>query len=274
MSERVITPQWRKENEATKYPFSEAVTLTNSEGRVLLEGTFLDAALYPIGATAGLYLSSAVITFQTVTLYLSTLTQPNIASAEFPLISPPDEVVFSDAVGRPAGTLVTESRRLGVFQSWGVGTHSFFQEETEFAATCVFPTPEVGVRGILLETGELFVGDVWLVGGDGVVVRATETNEPDGAGGTRRVFQIRVDVVGDPLFRRRLCQPQSLFETPRFVNTVRIVGPNMEFTTSPDATGNLRLTSINDLAADTVLRIRSTSAGIEIGAVGSVVDNV
>jgi hypothetical protein len=182
--------------------------------------------------------------------------------------------VFYDAYNRPAGVLISESRRLGVFQSWGVGVHEFLAEETQFAATCVFPTPEVGVRAIRLETGELFVGDVWLLGDDGIVLRVSETTEPIvGSVDVRHISQIRVDVVGDTLFRRRLCQPQSLFETPRFVQNLNVIGPNMTFTCSPDENGNIMITAINDLAADTVLRIKTTSDGIEMGAVGSVTDS-
>lgn len=236
---------------------------------MLVDGTFLDAAMYPIGATAGLYLSAAAVTFRTVTLAVSTPTQPALATAEFSLIDPPDEVVFYDAHGRPAGVLVTEGRRLGVFQAWGVGVHEFLPAETEFAATCVFPTPEAGVRGVRLETGEVFVGDVWLVGDAGVVLRVTEVTEPVPTGGSRTVSQVRVDVVGDPLFRRRLCQPAALFETPRFVQTLRVVGPNMTFDVAPDAYGAVSLLGTNDLAADTVLRVRATADGIEIAAAGS-----
>lgn len=270
MPERVLFPEWRKSNEPTNYPFSQAASLANAAGRVITEGTFLDAAMYPIGAAAGLYVSTVVIDFQTVTVTVATPTQPALATAAFSLVSPPDDVVFFDAYGRPAGVLVSEGRRLGLFQSWGVGTHEFQADETEFAASCVFPAPEVGVRGLRLETGELFVGDVWLVGADGVVLRATEAVEPvAGTGDVRTVSQVRVDVVGDPLFRRRLCQPRSLFETPRFVQTVEVIGPNMTFTCGPDAAGDLHLTAVNDLATDTVLRIRPTENGLEIAAAGS-----
>lgn len=270
MAERVLYPQWRKQNEPTRYPFSSRASLANAEGRVLVEGTFLDAALYPIGAAAGLYLSSAVVTHQDVTLTLSTPVGGAVASARFPLVGPPDQVVFRDPYGRPAGVLATEGRRLGVFQSWGVGTHEFSADETEFAASCVFPTPDLGVRAVRLETGEVFVGDVWLVGGDGVVLRAEHATVPGpGLCGTQVLTAVRVDVVGDPLFRRRLCVPVDKFDTPRFVRTVRVVGPNMSFDCRPDAAGNLRLFAVNDLAADTVLRVTTEPDQVVIGAAGS-----
>jgi len=273
MAERILFPEWRKQNDTTKYPFSGAATLINAANRVITEGTFLDAALYPIGNAVGLHLTKVVVGFQRVTVFVGTLASPEMASGSFDLVSPADQVSLLDAYGRPAGVLVSEGRRLGLFQSWGVGTHEFLPQDTEFCASCVFPTPEIGVRGIRLETGELFVGDVWLVGDDGVVFSEETVTVPiAGTCQTRDVRQIRMDVVGDPLFRRRLCQPNNLFQTPKFVKELRVVGPNMDFSLFPDSSGSINISVANDLAADTVLRIVNTAAGIEIGAVGSVTD--
>jgi hypothetical protein len=112
-----------------------------------------------------------------------------------------------------------------------------------------------------------------LVGDDGVVFSVSDAQVPvPGTCEKRAVRQIRIDVVGDPLFRRRLCQPNNLFQTPKFLKQLRVIGPNMDFTVLPDAAGNINMSVANDLAADTVLRITETEAGIEIGAVGSVTD--
>ena len=124
----------------------------------------------------------------------------------------------------------------------------------EFAATCVTPMPAAGVRGFTTPDGTLFTGDVWLVGEDGVVVR-----EEDGA--------VRIDVVGDPLFRRRLCQPVQLFTTPRFVKTINGM--------RPDARGDFKITAGRALAADTVLRVYTDdTGGITFEAVGQVLQGV
>lgn len=274
MAERVVFQQWRKEHDTTKYPFSSVATLRTGSNQFLPEGTFLDAAMYPIGESTGLFITQVVIDFHKVTIYVGTLASPKLASGSFTLIGPPDQVLFFDAYGRPAGVLVSDGRRLGVFQSWGVGTHTFQQTDSQFCGSCVFPTPEVGVRGIVLETGELFVGNVWLVGSDGVVFRLEDMMIPvSGTNTVRRVRAIRMDVVGDPLFRRRLCTPNNLFETPSFLKQIKVIGPNMEFICSPDAHGNINLVTSNDLAADTVLRVTTTPAGIEISAAGTVTGN-
>lgn len=271
MAERILFPEWRAQNDPTKYPFAEAATLRNEQGRVFLEGTFLDAIVYPIGGKDKMYITQVVITFQNVTIYIGTIDQPELCSGTFSLISPDDNVELFDAYQRPAGLLVSESIRLSVFQSWGAGTHTFNEEQTELAATVCIPTPEVGVRGVLLEDGTLFTGDIWLVGDDGVVFRTEDlefdsTCQPIHAS---QIKAIRMDIVGDPLFRRRLCEPQSLFETPRFIRTIRVIGPNGEFECEPDEYGNLQLLANNDEANDTVLRITPTPSGIRIGAVGS-----
>lgn len=271
MPERILFPEWRRENEPTKYPFSEISTLTGDDGTTITEGTFLDAALYPIGALAGVYLSSAVIDHQTVTLYLSDPLNQNIASGSLPLVNAPDTITFVDVYGRPAGVIVSESVRLGIFQSWGIGTHTFPTTATEFAATCVFPTPEMGVRAIILDDGNVFVGDVWLVGADGVVFRTEDETVALATCGQPTIKQkvIRMDVVGDPLFRRRLCQPNSLFATPRFVQALHIIATNQDFICTPDGFGNIRITTGNNIAEDTVLRIITTSTGLRIEAAGA-----
>lgn len=269
MPEQILYPEWRRQNQTTHYPFSSRASLTNAAGRVFVEGLFIDAALYPIGAGAGLYLSSVAIDHETVLVTLSDPVNGQLATGEIPLINPPDDIVLTDAFGRPAGILVGESQRLSQFQSWGVGLHTFLANDTEFAATVCFPTPEVGVRGIRLDSGELFVGDVWMIGSDGVVLRR-EVVDVDAtcndAGGSREV--IRVDVVGDPLFRRQLCVPASLFEPPRFIRSIMVVGPNGTLTCEPDAAGNIAITGNNHTANDTVLRIVTTPAGLRVSAVG------
>jgi hypothetical protein len=274
VAERTITPQWRRQGEGTKYPFADGAPLANDEGLVVLEGTFLDAALYPVGAGAGLYLARVDVDHQEVTLWVGSPADPELASGTVPLVAPPDEVALADAHGRPAGVLVSESARLGVFQSWGVGSHAFDPDQTPFAATACFPTPEAGVRGFLLEDGSLLVGDVWLVGDDGVVLRDETLTVPAACGRPAAAVQaVRVDVVGDPLFRRRLCRPNDLFATPRFVKALRVVGPNRTFTCAPDEFGNIQVAAGNDLAADTVLRIAATPDGMRVSAVGATTDN-
>lgn len=274
MSERIQFPQWRAENEPTRYPFASDATLTNGT-QFLLDGTFLDAALFPVGGEVNLYLSSVVVAHDTVTLYIGDDTDPERCSGTFDLLSPPDLVSLTDTYGRPAGVLVSEAARLGLFAAWGVGTFTFEPEQTPFVATVCNPQPAVGVRGVRLPDGTVLTGDVWLVGEDGVVLREETVTVPLEACGQSRTYTvIRVDVVGDPLFRRRLCTPTSLFETPLYVTTIVFSDGHQVVECGPGAAGDIKMTVNNDLASDTVLRVHPTEAGTKISVVGTQLQSV
>ncbi len=267
--DRILFPAWRRENEPTKYPFAARATLVNAAGLAVTEGTFLDASLFPVGAAGPLYLSKVVVTHETAVLTVGDAADPARCAGTLRLVNPAADVVLADPVGRPAGVLVSEPARLAVVQSWGVGTHEFTPADTEFCATCCVPTPEVGLRGVLLESGELLTGDVWLVGADGVVLRGEEVEHPGPCGTGVPTTVIRVDVVGDPLFRRRLCQPRDLFATPNPVRVVRVIGPDgAAFEVTPDGRGNLQMSGGNNLADDTVLRLHTTPTGLKVELVG------
>lgn len=268
MPEKRLYREWRKENESVKYPFSDRATLTSRSGIVLLEGTFLDAAIHPVGGRERMYLSRVVITHDSVRVYIGDVSDPQRCWGDFDLVRPSSPVALLDAYGRPAGVLVSEANRLGIFQSWGVGTHDFTVDQTELAASVCFPTPEVGIRGVLLPDGTLLTGDVWLVGEDGVVIRSEETDIPGPCGLPLGARTIRVDIVGDPLFRRRLCEPDELFATPRFVKQIRVISAAGTFTCSPDERGNIRMFANNSLTYDTVLRLNTSGEGLVVAMVG------
>lgn len=263
-----LPQEWLAENASRKYPFADRATLKNRAGIEIPEALFLDAAFFIVGGVQGTYLSHVEITFDTATLTLGDGQAAAKATGSFPILTPPDVITFEDAFGRPAGFLVAGDD-LASMRGWGLGKHDFTQAATEFAAAVSMPVPETGLRGILLDDGTILTGDVYLVGEDGVVLR---TDNPDvdpqreGIGADYSV--IRVDVVGDPLFRRRLCEPADLFAAPRFIKSVRVLHDDGEFTCLPDAYGDIKITVNNDLAFDTVLRLRSSADGIVLEAVG------
>lgn len=272
---RIQHPSFRDELETTNYPFTDSSTLTNGT-QTILQGSFLDASLYPIGGGVVMYLSKAVITHQEVQLFIGDDLTDELASATFDLVNPPDTLRLVDEYGRPAGIVVSDSVRLGVFQTWGTGTHVFTPDQTAFVASVCVPTPEIGVRGFLLDDGSVLAGDVWMVGDDGVVLRADNIEVPaDECGGGVVTHQvIRVDVVGDPLFRRRLCQATDLFDTPRFIKQITFYDGEDSFVATPDDHGDMQITINNNYAADTVLRSRPTQEGLLFEAVGSELEDV
>lgn len=234
---RIIFPEWRNENLDSKYPFADSATLISRDKISIPADTFLDASVYPIGGGARAYISSLEIGNRLATIWVGDATNTTRASGSFDPLAPPELVALIDTYGRPAGMFVADPLRLAAAQAWPTGTHVFDIGATEFAASCTISTPEVGVRGLIAAQGNLLTGDAWLIGENGVAV----TLDPDD--GT----SIRVDVVGDPLFSRRLCYPLDLFLSPRFVKTINGV--------PPDSSGNFQITVATRSASDTILRI-------------------
>ncbi len=253
MAERILFPEFYDQYENTPYPFLDSATLrTQNSGQRLDEGIFLDAGLFPVGASGPLYLYQILVSDTEVTLRIADQTRDPIAEGSFDRLHLPELVELRDGWGRCAGVLVSEPHRLAQLAGWPNGIHTFLPNATTFAPSCVIPTPEVGVRGLVTAAGKLLTGDIVLVGDDGVVVR------PDPEDGS----MIRIDIVGDPLFRRRLCSPTQVFETPRFVKTIN--------GRPPDASGNFNLTVGDHLSEDTVLRIYTDGGKIVIEAAATV----
>lgn len=259
---RVMHPEWRDAGRDTNYPFADSATLTNSSGRFLAEDTFLDLSLYAIGLQERAFLTRINVESDTITIYFGDAADKFRCSGSFSLVDPPANVALADAYGRPAGLIVSRSELLAQLQSLGLGTHDFTVAATEICATCVIPTPERGVRGFLLEDGTVVSGDVWLVGDDGIVLSHERTAENEET--------IRVDVVGDPLFRRLLCGAADLFSTPRVLTQLRVLqNCRLVAVLTPDARGDIQLIVGNHLASDTTLRIRPTSQGLKLEQAGA-----
>jgi hypothetical protein len=251
----VLGTAWRQANQATRYPFLETASLTAADGSVLLEGVVLDAALYPVGGQAGLYLSQVVVAAGTVTVWIGQPGTAQLASGSFDPTRPPDLLALADGAGRPAGVLVSSRGQLGLLQSWGPGTHTFAPGATAFVGSVCVPTPEVGVRGLVLDDGSVFSGNVWIVGGAGVVV-----------GPGQGLQEVRIDVVGDPLYALALCGGAP---PPAFVAGIQVVSDSGTFTLVPDDQGQVRLMAADADASDGVLRVTTGAAGLQIGAVGA-----
>ncbi|NBP03024.1 MAG: hypothetical protein EBU90_23505 [Proteobacteria bacterium] len=254
---RILFPDFRDEQSASKYPFIDSATLTSEDGAVTFEpDTFIDASFYAINSGAHIYVSSVIVGAQKITLVIGDEDNDNIASTSFepnPVRSPENGALnLVDGYGRPAGTLVTNEENLVLFAGWPVGTYRFTQEATEFVATTSIPAQESGVRGVLTGDDRLTTGDLWLIGDAGVVIR--HEGEENG----KQI--VRVDVVGVPLFNRFLCTPFERFTPKNFVKTIN--------NCPPDEYGNFTLTATNFEVDDTVLRITNKDGIIFIDAIG------
>ena len=268
---RIRHPEWQASLEDTNYPFEPGATLVNGEGDAIPKNTFIDAHLYPIGGTVGMYISKVSVSSSQVVIYISDSSNFDIASATYAINESHSYVRFVDAYSRPAGIAITDSVRLGALSALGVGDHEFTAEQTAFDATICMPTPEIGVRGIVLEDGTVVSGEVWLVGENGIVL-SSETHDTKQTCAADAITQnvIRVDVVGDPLFLRKLCDPDELFTTPKFVKTIKIKNGSYEFDYSPDERGYIYIQGNDSLAAKAALRVNTSSEGsIELVVAGT-----
>ena len=271
---RVKHPEWRDSHEPTHYPFSDDATLVNDDSLVLFADTFLDAAFYVVGGSAGGYISQIDITTTQATIWYGDDEVLQQASGQFDLASPPDNLRFVDSSNRPAGLIVSESLRMAVFQSWPIGEHVFTQDQSSLVTAVCMPAPEIGVRGIMVDSGAVVTGDVYIVGGDGVFVSCDEVVTDGTCESDAGVhYEIKFDIVGDPLWRRNECAP-GLFSTPRFLEQVTFQKGPRSLQCGPGTLGNLKLLVGNTAAEDTILRIRPTDSGIVIESVGERLEDI
>jgi hypothetical protein len=248
---RILYPQFRDEQAASRYPFTDTATLVSTAGTLTIDAAlFIDAVFFPIGAGAQLYISSVVVSNDTVTINVGDQNTINLLSGVYSVLNTPTNgiVSFSDAYGRPAGSLVATKLGLANFASQDIGTYSFTTAATEFVASVVIPANEPGVRALMPATGELMTGDIWLVGDQGVFLRWEDPNT------------IRVDVIGVPLYKRFLCEPYGSFPTKKFLKTINYC--------TPDKYGNFTITATNQAVNDTVLRVYPRDGALVIDTVG------
>lgn len=248
---RILYPQFRDEQSASRYPFADSATLVSTGGGLTIDpALFIDAVFFPIGGAEQLYISSIVVGAETVTINVGDQNTVNLISGVYSALSPPSNgvVSFSDAYGRPAGSLLSTKTGLATFASQDVGAYAFTTRATEFVASVVIPANEPGVRAFMLSDGTFIAGDIWLVGDQGVCLRWEEPNT------------IRIDIIGEPLYKRLFCEPYGSFPTKNFLQTINGCGP--------DEYGNFTITATNKAVNDAVLRVYPRDGALVIDTVG------
>lgn len=246
---RILYPAFREETTPTRYPFADTATLqaNNSDFNIGVD-SFIDASLYPIGAGVGLHISRIETSATQTRIVITDAANTSEFIAEYSTLQPPSDLIeIVDAFDRPAGYLLSTADKLASFGTQNA-THEFDRAATEFAATTVIPAREPGVRGVQTTKSKLLTKDVWLVGDMGVQL----THKGNGV--------IRVDVVGEPLFKRALCEVNTDFPAKKYVRTINGCGP--------DQFGNFIITPTREAAPDSILRVYPSASGIVIEAVG------
>lgn len=267
-------PEWRDYQAPTKYPFEDDATLLSDRGQAIQPDLFLDAAFYCSGARELGRLSRIVVTGDLVTLEVGDDYSDSRAIGQFDMLDPPDHIRFVDTDGRPAGILVSEASRLLAFQSWVTGEHLFSREQAGLVAAVWMPMPAVGVSGIQADDGKILTGDVYLVGEAGVQLSCDQVTLPATCElAERPAYVVRVDIQGDPLWRRRACAP-GFFVTPRFLEQITFQKGTRTYVCGPGNFGDIKLHVGNGQSSDTILRIRPEVDGLRIEAVGESLENL
>lgn len=242
----MIGQSWREEQLSTQYPFSDGATLTADTAQTIARDTFLDAAVCLVGGVGPLYLSQIDVTAQGVTFWIGDVNERLAASGSYVFAAEVAVIELVDVAERPAGILVSEPTRLSRFAVWPDGRHSFDILSTEFVARATMCPPIQGVSAFRDNSEVPISGHVFLVGDEGVLLRLIDD-------------KIRVDVVGDPLFKRRLCGADGSQLDRLFVKAFAGLRPNSK--------GEFVLT-VNEHVDGSVLRIKSDTGGIDISMIG------
>lgn len=270
----IRNPEWRDYQEPTKYPFEDDATLVADTGAKIQPDTFLDAAFYCAGAQVLGRISRITITGDRVTIAVGDDLSDERATGEFDLLNPPNSIRFEDASKRPAGLLVSEAARLLTFQTWPAGEHVFSYEQAGLVAAVWMPVPAMGLSGIQADDGRILTGDVYLVGDYGVQLSCDRVQLPGSCGeAAKTAYVVRVDIQGDPLWRRRACAP-GFFNTPRFLEKIAFQKGLRLHTCGPGNLGDIKLHVSNTGRSDTILRIRPEPDGLRIEAVGESLDTL
>lgn len=249
MSEsQLIFSDFRDEQEDSKYPFSDRSTFVAVDNTVVLsKKMFVDASIYVIGGRGSAYVSQIITTNVSATIVVKTTgnsnaTSSTTVSAATLSYNAVVTAELRDSFSRPAGVIVIRTANFNHLLS-RPGTHTFNPTDLEFVASCFAPAQEPGLRGILVNNTEFVTGNILLVGYAGVALRKLVTDEEQYK--KCADSHIRVDITGDPLFKRLRCAKEGT--SPKGVGYIRTINNS-----PPDEFGNFVITTAEDAFADEV----------------------
>ncbi len=240
-----VFQEWRDQQRAARYPFVDGASLRSTDGMELPTSLFLDAVLHAPGGPEQ-RLSKISISGLSVTFCVADATQ-QLSSGTITAGTTVEQVDLLDEYGRPAGILVTDPTQVELVSGWPQGDHLFTAAATRFTAGVLVPVYDKSVSAIVLEDGEVFTGDVWLVGVDGVVL------SPDGGA-------IRLDVVGAPRASEQFCRENNSYHQVWPLQTINGI--------PADEYGNFKLLPGSEAADDSIIRITRAGSGLVISLAG------
>jgi len=245
---------YRDDNRRSQYPFADTAKLTAKNGAVLNPSVIVDAMLYPTNTHGYLFLKQIDISGYIATITIGNSDNKDTYSGTYHLnpgavdADVDGTIILLDADSRPAGVLIVDPLEIKSIFGWPQGITTFGQDVANFVQTCCVPVYPTGINGLKPDGDTALVGDVWLVGENGVVLRKVDTNT------------IRIDVVGEPLAPRLLCGHRDPFNPPVFLKTINDI--------QPTAWGAFTLNVGNLLASKPALRITNDGNSILIELAG------
>jgi len=224
-----VTPQKRG-----AYPFTAASTFTSTNG-VFIPPTFLtDARIYSPGATVPIYVSKIRVTQTNIVMTINDYLG-EIGSAIFSYDNK-STVSILDQYKREVGVLIGNFDQIRTITKPNTSLE-FTQAALEFITSVIIPVPIFSIKNIFAEESTIAAsGEVWLIGEDGVKLETVDSDN-DGTADS-----VRINIISDPLFKRKLCSDTLEFSTKRGLKGIIVKNENDEETVVlPDVFGNIQI---------------------------------
>jgi hypothetical protein len=185
---------WTAEARRNPYPFVDTASLTDATGLLRLSQAWIgDAKLWPsLAAPSRIYLSAIERTTAALTISVSSLDSV-IGSATI-LDFTRRRVALRNHAGDPVGFLAFAPGALQHIHDVPSKVYQFSVAATEFVASAISLQVANGLLSLSDNKGATLTRDFSVVGGEGVVLSV------------RSPRAIRVDVIGDPYYRRETCE--------------------------------------------------------------------
>jgi hypothetical protein len=252
------SPQWRNQNESSKYPFTDASSLTIAGLFDLPVSVFVDARIFIPGLVGVASLLSVDVSIDYVTLTVGNQSDPNIIGIATIRTDDPAEVVSLRTVsGNVCGTLVAGVSRWAELIALPVGNYTFIAGTADFLPAVTVMVPLTSEK--LLGPGGESLGDIIrLVGENGVRLDCQSDDNST---------VIHVHAVGDPLYRITECNVEVAIAS-RVIENVVFQSGDTTVQCSPDQLGRIFILPATYSQQDVALRVITTTGGIRFALAG------
>ena len=254
------SPQWRNQNESSKYPFTDNSNLSIANLIDIPASVFVDARIFIPGLVGVASLLSINVSIDSVTLVVGNRSDPDIIATATIRTESPDEVISLHTLkGTVCGTLVSGVSRWAELISLPVGNYTLIPGTADFlpAVTVMVPLQSEKLLG---PDGESLGDVIRLVGENGVRLGCEVTGQ---------TTVIHVHAVGDPLYRITECNVDVAVAS-RVIENVIFQSGNTTVQCSPDRLGRIFILPATYSQEDAALRVITTAEGIRFALAGKV----